>query len=275
MALKLKALSGPLKGQEFPLKAGLRIGRSKGDILLDDGKVSSLHAFLTEEGGAFVLNDNGSKNGIRVGRERVGTVELKLGVVFQIGQSDFEVITEEPATRVSVAEPAQPVRPFTVATTPSVTRASPGTLVPAAPKPPAADDPGEAVGNLREGRKWNDILAEITTEAIGKISDQPKALVALTPAIRLTFIGGVQAETRWTLGYGPRRAGAASIDLPIFETGAPEICFEIIPAPEGVTFRTNHPKQVTLNGAETRVGSLKEGDLIAVGQTRIEVELIK
>lgn len=266
MALKLKALSGPVKGQEFLVKTGLRIGRTKGEILLDDGKVSSLHAFLTEEGDDFVLNDNGSKNGIRVGDERVSFLTLKPGAVFQIGRSGFEVVLDEPATRVSVAQPAK-VEP-------------PAVIAQPAPEPP----PAKAAAPLKvepvepavpEGRKWNDILADLALDAAGKIKDQPKAVVALIPAVRLTFIGGVQAETRWTLGYGPRRAGAASIDLPIFESGAPEICFEIIPAPEGVTFRTNHPKQVTLNGKETRVGPLKEGDLITVGQTRIEVELIK
>jgi hypothetical protein len=308
MAMRLKAISGPLKGQEIPIRSGLRIGRTRGDVLLNDSKVSSLHAFVTEEDGGVWLNDNGSKNGLRVGAERVERLPLREGVAFFIGRSEFLVIADAPAPPQPPPKlPEPPRREPRPAATPaaarkapappaadaatSVTVASPAaekaaaekpTIVKAAsepkkPKPepqPQAQTQAESPAEP-EGRRWSDVLAELAEDIAPVLKDEPKAVVALAPAVRLTFIGGVQAETRWILGYGPRRAGAASIDLPIFETGAPDVCFEILPSPEGVTFRTNHPKQVTLNGEQIRLKSLKEGDLIAVGQTRIEVELMK
>jgi pSer/pThr/pTyr-binding forkhead associated (FHA) protein len=294
MALRIKAVSGPLKGKSYKLKAGLRIGRTKGDILLvDDGKVSSLHAFVTEVGNDFVLNDNGSKNGIRHKGDRVPNVVLKAGSTFQIGRTDFAVVSDsadvelppETGSRVVASNPTIASPPITEMPTPAPKAEAPKpaekTKPSVAEAPPEEEPTGgeplpdevSAVNAKPDAaRRWNDVLAEIAIGALGNIKDQPRAVVALTPAVKLTFIGGVQAETRWILGYGPRRAGAASIDLPIFESGAPDVCFEIIPSPEGVTFRTNHPKEVTLNGEQLRVQSLKEGDMIAIGQTRIEVE---
>lgn len=315
MALRLKIVSGPLKGKSYSLRAGLQIGRTKGDILLDDGKVSSLHAYVTEVGNDYVLNDNGSKNGIRQNGDRVPTIVLKAGTTFQIGKIDFAVTSDSVAVDLPpVTAPGEVSSSPTIASptitemqvpasrtdtnlktvkTPAPSRAEePNAAIrdrPDAPTPqmtkpaPVVEQDAQAGGksqigeasvvNVKAGgRRWNDVLAEIAAGAVPKVKDQPKAVVALTPAVKLTFIGGVQAETRWLLGYGPRRAGAASIDLPIFETGAPDVCFEIIPSPEGVTFRTNHPKEVTLNGEQTRVQPLQEGDMITIGQTRIEVE---
>ena len=109
MALKLKVLTGPLKGQEFILSPGFGIGRTKGDVRLDDAKVSSLHAFVAETDGRMVLMDNGSKNGLKLHGERVMQLTLKEGITFTIGNSEFTVIQEaekeQPKPRVNVAPP--------------------------------------------------------------------------------------------------------------------------------------------------------------------------
>lgn len=387
MALWLRALSGPLQGQQIAVKVGTRFGREKGEVRLNDSKVSSLHAFVTEEVGELVLNDNGSKNGLRRGDDRVTSLVLRPGVEFTIGRSDFrvegspptialdedDVLTPQPtakpplplepqtvvAREVSPA-PAQPApgvepkspkvqkpepkklapekieapaqKPTAKSSEPQKTEPAPSPAQPVEPKssetkkaeskrdPKPAPPPAEpkkaqkaeakptqpqrseapksepiklefkkSEAKNREAllededlsmvrrnlRRWNEVLANLTIEATGRVSNQPHAVAPLVPAVRLTFIGGVQAETRWVLGYGPRRAGAGSLDLPIFESQAPEVCFEIVPSAEGVTFRTNHPKQVTINGEPTHVRTLADGDLIVIGLTRIEVGLLK
>ena len=256
----LKVMDGPLKGHKFALKAGLGIGRSRGDIRIDDGKVSSLHAFVAENGDQLVLTDNGSKNGIRFENERVMSLPLKEGTVFQIGNTVFKVILarEKPSPPLPQL-PDVPIAPESAVSEWTSTAVPLGSL-------PAIEPKKEL--------PWNEILAQFCDQVIPELKDQPRAMAALTPAVRLTFLGGVQSETEWVLGYGPRRAGALSVDLPIFEPGAPEVCFEILPSPEGVTFRTNHPNDVTLNGQPIRVKPLVAGDMIVVGATRIEVDLL-
>jgi len=287
MAISIRGLSGPLKDRIFVVRDGLKIGRTKGDIVLKDNKVSSLHAYVGQEGGNLALIDNGSKNGLRLNGARVSSVPLLLGVKFEIGDSLFEVIesegagaeapsgpqtvsasvTKESGTQTTAEPPTAPPPVEEPATKPEDSR--PTQELPAARTEPM-EDPDEEV----QARRWSDILIEFLDQNFDLFADQPKAIVALTPAVRLTFIGGPQTETIWTLGYGPRRAGAASIDLPIQESDAPDICFEILPSPEGVTFRTSHPNKITLNGQGRTTQSLKSGDVIGIGSTRIEVELL-
>lgn len=262
MRLLLKIIEGPLKGHKFALKVGLAIGRTKGDIRIDDKKVSSLHAFVTETDGEFILNDNGSKNGIRVEGEKATTVPLRNGTTFQIGNAVLQVVLAR--ERASTPRPTLPEE-VPLPEGPSAENTS--TAVPLdASTPTATPAPQE--------RRWNEVLAQFTDQVLAELQDQPKALAALNPAVKLTFLGGIQAETEWVLGYGPRRIGPHSVDLPIFEPNVPEVCFEILPSPEGVTFRTNHPNDVTLNGQPIRIKPLAVGDIIVVGETRIEVDLV-
>lgn len=281
---------GPLKDQVFQVKEGLKVGRAKGDVVLNDSKVSSLHAYVAKEGAQLNLVDNGSKNGIRMNGARVSTVPLLVGAKFEIGDSLFEVFeSESSVSQVSQVE-ADSVslakEPDTHASVPTGTAAKEiGNVNATAEEPYTAEIPKEflsqPVSNPKpapeeelHARRWSDLLIEFIDQSLERIVDQPKAIVALNPSVRLSFIGGPQTETVWVLGYGPRKAGSNSIDLPIQEKGAPDICFEILPSPEGVTFRTNHPKDILVNGQGRASHSLKTGDVIGIGSTQIEVELL-
>jgi len=82
-----------LQGQKFRLREGLRVGRTTGEILLDDPKVSSLHAQVESDGrGGYVLVDRGSANGLRINSQRVKRVAMLLGVRFQVGKTTLKVI---------------------------------------------------------------------------------------------------------------------------------------------------------------------------------------
>ncbi len=88
----LRALTGPVKGQKFPLKNGLQIGRFKGDILLQDELVSSLHAEISVSSkGKILIFDKDSKNQIIMEDQRVVKSILKPGSKFQIGQTEFQL----------------------------------------------------------------------------------------------------------------------------------------------------------------------------------------
>lgn len=288
MSLRVKVLTGPLKGAEIPLKSGLKFGRTKGDVVLEDSKVSSLHAYVREEAKqVFTLHDNGSKNGIRLGADRVEKLKLEIGVRFHIGISEFEVfgekVVEPPIEEVSGVDLGQLSEDLTADEAPTaVGQSGDKALLEGAAKnvpienlPPSrsAEPPLPQAEN--EVRRWNQVLESELLEIGAQIKDQPQKILAFDPAIQLTFIGGLQVETKWLLGYGPRKVGASSVDLPILEPLSPDLCFELQPSKAGVTFLTNHPKRVLLNGRETREQILKSGDVISFGQARIEVELIK
>jgi pSer/pThr/pTyr-binding forkhead associated (FHA) protein len=93
MALFLECFEGPVEGQKFRLLPGTRVGRSTGEVLLPDPKVSALHAQVeSNEKGQLFLVDRGSSNGLRINGQRVQKIAMLLGVKFQIGKSHFRVI---------------------------------------------------------------------------------------------------------------------------------------------------------------------------------------
>ena len=88
----IRSLKGPLKNQSFFITGSLKLGRRKGDIVLNDPSTSDPHAEITlnSDGHPF-LRDLDSKNGIFIsGKKKLKTV-LKENTKFTIGKSQFQV----------------------------------------------------------------------------------------------------------------------------------------------------------------------------------------
>lgn len=82
--------NGRRRGQIFPIQEGSIIGRTQGTILLDDPKVSQMHAKFTIEDDQFVIWDFGSSNGTYVGGERIrAATPLKENDEIKIGDTVF------------------------------------------------------------------------------------------------------------------------------------------------------------------------------------------
>ena len=76
---------------------GVKIGRDPGQcqLALQDGDVSSLHAFLSCKKGVWTLQDLGSTNGTFVNGEKVTTVALKSGDRIKFGSVSAKIEIEE------------------------------------------------------------------------------------------------------------------------------------------------------------------------------------
>jgi len=242
MGLAFKALNGVLQDEVFPLKPGMTMGRS-GDVPLNDAKVSSLHAKVEQtEKGEWVLVDNNSKNGIYYNGERLARIPLDPGVKFLVADLLFEVISYEALDLGNDTEVAAPLP---------------------APPPP------------RKAKYWHEVLGALIEGNLDTFHDEVLEVKPLEPALVLDFLRGVQVTSRWTLGFGPRKIGAASLDLPIWEPGAPAVCFEVIPTDDGLLFKTSHPGIVTINGQEVDSKVLHVGDKIQISETVIEVDFVE
>lgn len=227
MKLSLKALSGPKKDGSFELADGLTIGRAGAGITLDDPKISSIHARIVMTGEQWFIEDNNSKNGIRVNGEKVASLELRPGVQFYIGDTQFEVREIRPKPK---------------------------------PKP------------TKKQRYWHEVLSDFVRDNSAAFSDRPRPVSPLEPALILEFVRGTQVNSKWVLGFGPRKIGASSVDLPIWEPGAPPTCFEIVPSAGGLLFKTGRPDIVLLNGEAVDSQVLRMGDTIHILDTLIEVD---
>lgn len=125
-----------------------------------------------------------------------------------------------------------------------------------------------------EKKTWSSVLEKFSRNNLKYANDELKEIEPLNPRVKLTFIRGTQAEIEWELGYGPRKAGPLSTDLPIWEPAAPKgDCFDISPSDQGPKFSTKFPNIVKINGMSVEEVTLRSGDIISIDETEIEVEL--
>lgn len=94
-AFALTVLVSPdpaLAGRVIPLPARLAIGRTGGDLVIDDPKLSRAHAMLVRQpDGSYRVEDEKSANGTFVDGKRVRGHELPAGSILRVGQTIFEV----------------------------------------------------------------------------------------------------------------------------------------------------------------------------------------
>lgn len=93
MVILLEILDGSKAGQTCRLWEGARIGRTRGELVLDDSKVSSIHAEVKKDTkGNLILVDQDSANGIKINGRAVKRVAMLPGVIFLIGRVSLRVI---------------------------------------------------------------------------------------------------------------------------------------------------------------------------------------
>jgi pSer/pThr/pTyr-binding forkhead associated (FHA) protein len=106
---------GPRRGKFYPIRHGTKIGRREGNLILDDPKVSGLHAKFTMEGEDFYIWDFGSANGTYVNGKKIReAVLLEENDLVKIGDSIFVVklLVSKPKRKQSrVPEVKKTVKP--------------------------------------------------------------------------------------------------------------------------------------------------------------------
>lgn len=98
MAIKLLAISGPLRKTEYDLHAGLSLGRDPANtIRIDDARVAPRHCKISSENGRYLLTDLDSNSGTFLNGIPVKERELQSGDEIAVASSVFLFETEEPA----------------------------------------------------------------------------------------------------------------------------------------------------------------------------------
>ena len=88
---------GRRRGRTYPIRHGTVIGRTTANLILDDPKVSSLHAKFTKEGDDLIIWDFGSVNGTYVNEKRIREATiLEENDIVKIGDTVFVVKLLEP-----------------------------------------------------------------------------------------------------------------------------------------------------------------------------------
>jgi len=86
--IALAVLSGPAKGLVYALeKPWVVLGRTAGDVLINDPNVSRWHCAVEVKGDVIRVRDLDSTNGTFVGAERISASELRHLSEFRLGES--------------------------------------------------------------------------------------------------------------------------------------------------------------------------------------------
>lgn len=229
MVLFLEVLNGPQQGSRFKLEDGHKIGRNRGEIPVNDVKISGQHAQVSMDNkGQFVLIDLESSNGILLSNRRVRRVAMMPGVSFRLGQTDFQVVAVET---------------------------------------PAAGDFGRV-------HSWRENLMEKLP--VHNVENKPtqENRLPFSPTLKLRFINGIQTDETLFLGYGPRVAGANSLDIDLRDPQAPDFAFEIIPGDGLAKIKNLCQNKLSLNNNPVETETLQDGDQIRIGETLIKVTYI-
>ena len=248
MDLFIEIIDGPLKGSRTPLRDGLTLGRKGCDVNLEDPKVSSKHAQMEERpDGSLWLIDSGSANGIRVEGARLTELAMTKGTRFRLGRTRLQVLAMGDSPSVGLQTQVKNL--FKKHST-------------------SKKKPGE--------KSWRDQIIFLSERVIREMPAGKRKESELLPfhnTLKLAFKRGIQSGTDWVLGYGPRDVGASSVDLPLFEPGLPSKCFKITPKETDAIIRVTdeaHGK-ILLNGKRFESAFLRPGDVIEIGNTRIEI----
>ena len=100
----IRPLSGPLKGRKFLVTGSLKLGRRKGDIILNDPAASDPHAEIRlNSKGHLLLRDMDSKNGVFVKGKKRSKILLRENSKFTIGKSEFQILFLETPEKIWMA----------------------------------------------------------------------------------------------------------------------------------------------------------------------------
>ncbi len=139
-----------------------------------------------------------------------------------------------------------------------------------------APPPPPPVVEKKPDPHWSVLVQQQLKDVEPFVFDQEQPLQPFDPLLCLHFQSGVQKSDFWALGYGPRQAGRACVDLPIWDSLAPDVCFSLHPQAKGkVLLKTPCPDKVLLNTQHNAKKILKNGDFISFGSTSIKVSFRK
>jgi pSer/pThr/pTyr-binding forkhead associated (FHA) protein len=166
-------------------EGGFVVGRSRDcNLTLEDPLVSRRHAVFRWRNGSLLIEDLGSRNGVKVNQGRISeVVELKLGDVVSIGGQSFVVVLSDPADQRMVR---------TVAVTMANDSGQTGTPLDLLS---GVVEKAFAMGRIEDAER---ILSNLLADLLASFEDGRKDSAALGEATRLALrLADETGDARW------------------------------------------------------------------------------
>ena len=117
-AATLQVMNTALQGREFALEGGnIVIGRAPDcQIQIDQNSVSRAHVRIVQQGGRFLAQDLGSRNGMKINGIEMSEAELRSGDVLHVGEVQLRFRCDaapDAGPQTALPENAESVRPLT------------------------------------------------------------------------------------------------------------------------------------------------------------------
>lgn len=121
---------------------------------------------------------------------------------------------------------------------------------------------------------WKENLIErLTVDEVKNVRPE-SSVMPFSPTLSLQFIQGIQTGESLKLCYGPRKAGAHSLDIDLLDPQAPELAFELFPNAVLAKIKNLCGLGLTVNGANVDFVELQDGDLIQFATTTIKITYV-
>jgi hypothetical protein len=280
MSYFFELISGPEKGKKFKVSIGDTFGRSQGTHLINDPKISSLHAELkVSKNGELLLVDRGSSNGIKFKEQRLRTLPLTDGIEFILGNSTILVRITEVKTKKS-----SPLNLESIHIKPEI-KSNPVSFDNPSPSKKDSNDsadplPIEINEPILKRKKTERLPWDLFLKSSIKKLTLSNAPEGTTPVsnfktiLSLVFVKGPDSEKEFLLGYGPRFFGFQCLDFELSDTTLPEIAFSIAPdIDKNPVISKLNDFTILLNGKPFSSEKLNDNDQIEFGQNLFVVRI--
>jgi pSer/pThr/pTyr-binding forkhead associated (FHA) protein len=93
MPFALQVMDGQLPGEVLPIVGNeVTLGRSSGQLLLEDTEVSAKHCTVQMIAGELFVVDHASRNGTLVNGQKIDRSKLRTGDRLKVGSSEFRIV---------------------------------------------------------------------------------------------------------------------------------------------------------------------------------------
>jgi predicted component of type VI protein secretion system len=191
--LSLEIVEGPSAGRQIALGAPLVVGRGQeAEVVLDDPRVSRLHARITPHGGTAIVEDLQSSNGTFVnGNALYAPATVGPGDDILVGVTVLELrTTAQIAAQPSAVRPV----PVAIAAVPAVAPPPPAQPVMPTPPPLAAAPrqpspmPGAGAPPVPAPAMREDLAALLDVKVKRRAQAAPLAIFALVVLVLLIYL---------------------------------------------------------------------------------------
>lgn len=129
---------------------------------------------------------------------------------------------------------------------------------------------------VQTGDVWEEKLSDYLKQIEKGAKNRAQEIHSFGSLVNLEVISGPDRGKKFVLGYGPRKAGKESLDLPLQEHFEKSELFCVLEKKKRLLLNSKYPDLLSINQKSIAAEEeIHDGDLISFGKTQIRVVIEK